>query len=113
MTLKQHFNVVFINILPHNKTLCLTFFPSFYPPDVFHSSARDSQPKTIIRGQRSSDGSLDMTEINVSLVPRPSEVEALVGASPLRELLNYCTGISFEGFLPADSELCVEEGWCG
>lgn len=86
-------------------------FPSFLPPDVFHQSAGDLPTKTILRRQRSSDGSLDMTEINVALIPRPSEVEALVGASPLRELLNYSTGITFEGFLPAESELCEVCVW--
>ena len=36
-------------------------------------------------------------------VARPSEVEALVGG-PLLNLLNYCTGISFEGFAVAESK---------
>ena len=44
------------------------------------------------------------------LVPRPSEVEALMGivGGPLIDLLNYCRGITFEGFAPAESEcVCV------
>ena len=61
--------------------------------------------RTSLRSQSSLD---DLGDINLSLVPRPSEVEALVGSSPLRELLNYCTGITFEGFMSAESEcVCV------
>ncbi len=63
--------------------------------------------RSSVRSHGSMDGDIDMT-----MMPRHSEVEGLGGASPLRELLNYCTGISFEGFMSAESEFTLYARTC-
>ncbi len=84
------------------------------PDTAGTDSPRGSRFGGTYRSSLRSHGSMDSGDIDLAMVPRPSDVEGLGGASPLRELLNYCTGISFEGFLSAESEstVCEREFMC-
>ncbi len=91
---------------------CYGYSPTDPVPNTPDTTGIDSPRTSRFGGSHRSSlrshGSIDGDFDPASMVPRHhSEVEGLGGGNPLRELLNYCTGISFEGFLCAESELCV------